>query len=102
MDEIARDMHFYFRGPHPHFKKKLIEVDVFRAHGVGGSVVADEVELNLDDSQHGRFKHVFEENPLLGVDHLVVAILEGFIALDVFDVQMGVESEPLLVLPLVG
>ena len=102
MDEIARDVHFYFRGSHPHFEKKLIQVDVLWTHGVGGSVVANEVEFDLDDSEHGRFKHVFEEDPLLGVDHLVIAILESFVALDVFDVQMGVKSEPLLVLPLVG
>ena len=34
--------------------------------------------------------------------HLVVAILKDFVAVDVFDIKMGIETEPLLVLSLVG
>lgn len=38
----------------------------------------------------------------MGVDHLVVAVLENLVAVDVFDIEVGVEAKPLLVLALVG
>ena len=36
------------------------------------------------------------------MNYLVVAVLENFVAVNIFHVEMGVESKPLLVLPLVG
>ncbi len=37
----------------------------------------------------------------MGMDHLVVAVFQDFVAVDVFDVEMSVESKPLLVLAFV-
>ena len=36
------------------------------------------------------------------MNHLVIAIFKDFVAMHIFDIEMGVESEPLLVVPLVG
>jgi hypothetical protein len=102
VDKIARDMHFNFCRAHPHLQQELIEIDVLWSDCVGVSIVADEVELELYNSEHGWFKHVLQEHPLLGVDHLVVAVLENLVAVDVFDIEVGVEAKPLLVLALVG
>lgn len=101
IDEVARDVHLDLGGAHAHFKQELIEIDVFGAYGVGVRIVADEVELEFDHSQHGGFEHVLEEHSFLGMDHLVVAIFEDLVAVDVFDVEVGVEAEPLLILSLV-
>lgn len=98
---VARDVHLYLRRTHPHLQQKLVEVDVFRADRVGAGVVPDEVEFEFYHSQHGAFKHVLQEHPLLRVDHLVVAVFQNLVAVDVFDVKMGVEPEPLFVLALV-
>jgi hypothetical protein len=99
--EIPGDVHLDLRGPHAHLQQKLVQVDVLGSDGVGVGVVADEIEFELDHAQHGGLEHVLEEHALLRVDHLVVAILEDLVAVDVFDVEVGVEAEPLLVLALV-
>ena len=67
-------MHLYFRGTHAHLEEKFIQIDILRANRVGVGVVANEVEFELDNTQHGGFEHIFKEHAFLGMDHLVVAI----------------------------
>lgn len=38
----------------------------------------------------------------MGMHHLVVAVLEDFVAMDVFNVKMCIKTEPLFILALVG
>ena len=58
-------------------------------------------DFDLYDPEHGGLKHILEQHPFLGVDKLVVAVLEYFVAVDILDVEVGVETEPLLVIPLI-
>lgn len=60
MHEIARDSHLNLTGPHSHLKQKFIKIDVLGANRVGVCVVADEVEFELDNSEHGGFEHILE------------------------------------------
>lgn len=53
MNEIARDVHFNFCWAHPHLKEELIEIDVLRSDGVGVGIIADEVEFEFYNSEHG-------------------------------------------------
>ena len=101
VDEVARYVHFDLSWAHTHVEEELVEVDVLGADGVSVRVVADEVEFELYDAEHGGLEHVFEEEALLGVEELVVAVFENPVAVDVFDVEVRVEAEPLLVLTLV-
>ena len=36
------------------------------------------------------------------MDYLVITIFEDFVAVNIFDVEMGIKTEPLLILTLVG
>ena len=101
VDIKAGDVHLYLGRTHPHFQQKLVQVDVLRPDCVGVGVVADEVELELHHPQHGRLQHVLEEHPFLGVHHLVVAVLQHEVAVDVLDVEVGVEAEPFLIFTLI-
>jgi len=49
-------------------------------------VIADEVEFELHHAQHCGFEHVLQENSFLGMDHLIVAVLEDDVAVHVFDI----------------
>ncbi len=53
-------MHLDLIGPDAHIKEVLIEVDILGPDGIGSGVVFDEVNFDFDDSEHGRFKHVFK------------------------------------------
>lgn len=66
------------------------------------SVVADEIEFEFDHSQHCRLEHILEEEPLLGMHHLVIAVFKNFIAVNVFDVEMSIKAEPFFVFAFVG
>ena len=102
MNEVPRNMHLNLCWSHPHFKQKLIQVDVLRSDRVSISIVPDKIQFDFNNSQHSRLEHIFEQHPLLGMNHLIIAILENFVAMDVFDVKVGIETEPFLVVALVS
>lgn len=60
MYKIARDSHLNLAGSHSHLKQKFIKVDVLGTDRVGVCVVADEVEFELDNSEHSGFEHILE------------------------------------------
>jgi len=101
VDKVTGDVHLYFRWSHTHLQQKLVQVDVLRTHWVGACVVADQVELEFNNTEHSRFQHVLQEHSFLRVDYLVVAVFENFVAMDVLDVEMCVKSKPFWVFPLI-
>lgn len=58
--EISWDGHFDLCRSYSHLKKKLIEIDVLWTYRVCCSVVSDEIELELNDSEHSRLEHILE------------------------------------------
>ena len=53
VEEIAGNVHLDLGRPKPHLKEELIEVNILGADSIGGGIVLDEIELDLDNSQHG-------------------------------------------------
>jgi hypothetical protein len=101
VDEIARDVHLDFWRAHTHLQQEFIQIDVLWSYGIRASIIANEIDFELDYTKHGRFKHIFEEHSFLWVHHLIVAIFKDAIAMDIFDVEMCIKSEPFLILALV-
>lgn len=99
--EISWDSHLYFGWPDSHLKKKLIEIDILWTYRVGGSVVPDEIKLELNDSEHSRLEHILEQHSFLGMNELIVTVLQYFVTMNVLDVQMCIKTEPLFILTLV-
>lgn len=101
MHEVSWNVHLNLRGPHPHLQQELVQVDILWADRVGGSVVSDEIEFDFNNPEHGGLEHVLEKHAFLWMYELVVAVFQNLIAVDVFDVEMGIKSEPLLVFALI-
>jgi hypothetical protein len=60
-------------------------------------IILNQLMFALDQPNHCILEHLLQENPLLGVHDLVVAIFQFLVDLDVLDVEQRVVLEPLLV-----
>ena len=65
----------------------------------GTEVVVHKVLFDLTDAADCALKHFFDEDALLWVHNLIVALLELAVDLDVLDVEHGVVGEPFLKAP---
>ena len=68
-----------------------MDIDGARAH-----IVEDEVFFNLADSANRALKDLFDEDTLLRVHNLIVALLEFAVDLDILDVENGIVGETFL------
>jgi hypothetical protein len=46
----------------------------------------NQILLELTDSENGALEHFLDENALLGMDHLVIALFQFTVDVDVFNV----------------
>ena len=68
-------------------------------HGVGAGVEEHEVLLNLADAANGRLEDLLDEYALLWVHHLVIALLELSIDLNVLHIERSQVLEHLILGP---
>lgn len=102
LPEIPR--HRYLQHPRRQLQihNNLIEIDEVTLHHQTLRAIPHEILFDLAHPHHRIIEHLPEELPLLGVDELVVAVLELLVHADVLYVQAGVVLEPFEVGALVG
>lgn len=96
--KIPWNGHLYLCRPNSHLEYEFVKIYVLRPDRIGGSVVSDEIEFELDDSEHRWLKHIFEEHAFLWVNKLIIAIFEYFVAMNILDVEVSIEPKPFLIL----
>ena len=84
--EVARHGDLDDRGVILEIEQELIQVHV---HGGGAGIEENQVLLDLADAANGRLEHFFDIDSLLRVHHLIVALLEASVNVDILDVETG-------------
>jgi hypothetical protein len=56
--------------------------------------VAYNILFNFTHADHGVIKHLFHEDSLLGMDHLIVGFFEFTVGIEVPEVECSVVLEP--------
>ena len=51
------------------------------------SVVLNQLMLHFNKPDHGILQHLFQQDPFLGVHHLVITVLQLFESFDIFYVK---------------
>lgn len=94
--EVARDWDLDDRWIILQIEKKLIEVHVHRG---GTRIEEHQIFFNFADAANGRLEHLLDIDSLLWMHHLIVALLELAVDVDVFNIETSQMLEDLIGCP---
>lgn len=77
-----------------HIHENFINVDIIGLDNVCMGGVAYNILFNFTHADHGVIEHLFHEDSLLGMDHLIVGFFEFAVGIEVSEVECSVVLEP--------
>lgn len=89
-----RDLQFFWE--ELILEEELIKVEEIRVDGRSVDIELDKVIFQLEQSSQSLLQYFVELFPFLGMDDLVIRVLQLLVAVNVVDVELSVELEPLL------